>query len=255
MTRSHTTIAAPTGVSASTGTAVGAKVSVPLANPFLDMRGWLTVLLILAAMLAAVTRPASADMEIVLPGHNNAEAPFEAGIIAVEAGRVRDAISILTPHADRGHAMANYVLGLIYLHDRGMMKARPAHAHRHFARAAATGHVASIFEAAFQFERGIGTARNMDRAIQLYQVAARANHLNAQFNLAVLLSNRKAERNDLQQAYFWAIAAQNNAFRAGDGRLTEAGITRLVTSIRSRIPHAAAAKASAAAARLTGQPV
>ena len=95
----------------------------------------------------------------------------------------------------------------------------------------------------------------MGRAIQLYQIAARANHLNAQFNLAVLLSNSKAERHDLQRAYFWAIAAQNNALRTRDGRLKGAGITRLVTSIRSRIPHAAAAKASAAAARLTGQPV
>ena len=112
-----------------------------------------------------------------------------------------------------------------------------------------------MFEAAFQFERGIGTTRDMKRAVQLYQIAARTNHLNAQFNLAVLLSYAKAKREDLQRAYFWAIAAQNNAFKTGDDRLKEASITRLVTSIRSRIPHATTARASTAAAKLTGQPV
>ena len=74
-------------------------------------------------------------------------------------------------------------------------------------------------------------------------------------NLAALLAHKKAGHKNLQQAYFWAIAARNNAVRTGDNRLDEARIARLVRAIRARIPHADAAKASSAAARLTGQPV
>jgi len=248
MTGYHTPITAPTG--ASVAATASARITT-LGN----MRGWLTALLIVAAMLATTPRVASADMEILVPGHNNAGAPMEVGIAAAKAGRIRDAITILTPHADDGQVSANYVLGLIYLRDRGVLAARPALSHSHFARAAAAGHVASIFEAAFQFERGIGTDMDMQRAIQLYQIAAKANHLNAQFNLAALLAHKKAGHKNLQQAYFWAIAARNNAVRTGDNRLDEARIVRLVRAIRARIPHADAAKASSAAARLTGQPV
>ena len=232
-----------------------AYVSSPLASTVFDGRAWLTTLLVVAAMFAGGMNRASADLEVAQHEHIIADAPVNTGIHAARAGRLRDAITILSPHAERGNAMANYVLGLIYLRDRGMMKANPTRSHRHFVRAAATGHVASIFEAAFQFERGIGTARDMDRAIHLYQIAARANHLNAQFNLAVLLSQHEAERQDLQQAYFWAIAASNNAVRTGTDEMKGHRIAALIRYIRSRIPHQVAAQASSAAARLTGQPI
>ena len=224
-------------------------------NPPHHIRCWLPTLLVATALFVSSIGTASADIEADRHHRMLTSATVETGIAAAEAGRLHDAITILTPHAARDHAGANYVLGLIYLRDRGTLKSRPALSHKHFARAAATGHVASIFEAAFQFERGIGTTRDMDRAIRLYQLAARANHLNAQFNLAVLLSHREAKREDLQQAYFWAIAARNNAIRTGNKRLTDSRISILVKAIRTRIPHQAAAQASSAAARLTGQPV
>ena len=224
------------------------------------LRGSMMALLIVMAMLIQGGRPAVANSEATGINPILAEAPVAAGVAAAESGRLRDAIDILGPHAARGHTLANYVLGLIHFRDRGALRARPAVSHRHFARAAASGHVASIFEVAFQFERGIGTNRNREQAIRLYQVAASANHLNAQFNLAVLLSHQTAGREQLQQAYFWAIAARHNAIRkqtgrGGDDLLSDTRITRLAAAIRSRIPHQAAAQASSAAARLTGQPV
>ena len=220
-----------------------------------DLRGWTTVLLFLAAILASGTGPAKADIEVAHTVNGHPEVPVEAGIDAAKTGRIRDAITILTPHANNGHAMANYILGLIYVRDHGALTSRPALSHRHFSRAASAGHVSSIFEVAFQFERGIGTARDMGRAIHLYRIAARANHLNAQFNLAVLLSHRKAEHKTLQQAYFWAVAARNNAVRTGAGDRQISRIATLLDSIRPRIPYQTAAQASSAAARLTGQPV
>ncbi|MGB2001153.1 MAG: tetratricopeptide repeat protein [Candidatus Puniceispirillaceae bacterium] len=226
-----------------------------MTTPALDMRGWMATLLMMTALLAIGPRMAAADIAADQPDHISASAPVETGIAAAEAGCLRDAITILTPHADLGHATANYVLGLIYLHGNGEMAARPALSHTYFARAAAAGHVASIFETAFQLERGIGTDQDMDKAIHLYKIAARANHLNAQFNLAVLLLRHKADREGLQEAYFWAVAARHNAARTAKGALTEHRTASLARVIRSQITHQAATRAASAAARLAGQPV
>lgn len=51
---------------------------------------------------------------------------------------------------------------------------------RHFKNAAQRGHVGAVFEVAFQFESGIGTERDVKRAIRLYRLAALSKHLNAQ---------------------------------------------------------------------------
>ena len=45
------------------------------------------------------------------------------------------------------------------------MPARPELSHRHYKAAAHRGHVDSIFELAFQYERGIGTQANTDHAL------------------------------------------------------------------------------------------
>ena len=127
--------------------------------------------------------------------------------------------------------------------------------HRHFRNAAQRGHVGAVFEVAFQFERGIGTEPDVKRAIRLYRLAARSNHLNAQYNLAVLLSSGSGVDPDLPQAYFWATAAHHNAVRSPNPVLTETRTRGLTRTIRARLPYQQAAKASTAAAKLTGQPI
>ena len=50
----------------------------------------------------------------------------------------------------------------------------------------------------------------MDHALAYYRVAAAKNHLNAQYNLAVLLSRGGDVKPDLREAFSWAAAAKNN---------------------------------------------
>ena len=121
--------------------------------------------------------------------------------------------------------------------------------------AAHRGHVDSIFELAFQHERGIGTEANTDHALAYYRVAAAENHLNAQYNLAVLLSRGGDVKPDLREAFFWAAAARNNARIRPRGELTLEKVSRLAQMIRERLPHQTASKAGLAATRLTGQPI
>ena len=79
--------------------------------------------------------------------------------------------------------------------------------------------------------------------------------LNAQFNLAVILSRGGTVKPDLREAYFWALAAQHRARTHPRGPLTVERLTKLVRQIRSALPHQAASQATRAATRLTGQPV
>ena len=100
------------------------------------------------------------------------------------------------------------------------MPALPEMSHQHYKAAAHRGHVDSIFELAFQYDRGIGSKANTNHALAYYRVATAKNHLNAQYNLAVLLSRGGDVKPDLREAFFWAAAANNNARIRPRGELT-----------------------------------
>ena len=91
---------------------------------------------------------------------------------------------------------------------------------QHYKAAANKGHVDSVCELAFQYKHSIGTEANTDYALAYYRVAAAENHLNAQYNLAVLLSRGGDVKPDLREAFFWAAAANNNARIRPRGELT-----------------------------------
>ncbi len=184
------------------------------------------------------------------------DATVADGIIAIREGKFREAVAIWTPYAEAGNPAANYGLGLIYSRDRGAgMPARPELSHRHYKAAAAhKGHVDSVFELAFQYERGIGTKANTDHALAFYRIAATKNHLNAQYNLAVLLS-RGGDVKPTCVRRTSGPAAKNNARIRPRGELTLEKVSRLTQMIRDRLPPQTASKAGLAATRLTGQPI
>lgn len=212
------------------------------------------------SLLAALALMATTILVAPVAADRPAEDAFKAtvgdGIAAAREGRFRDAIAIWEPHAAKGNPVAHYGLGILYAADRGPdMPARPTLSHLHYDAAARKGHVPAIFELAFQFERGVGTDPDMDKAVSLYRVAAGKNHLNAQYNLAVLLSRGGRIKPDLREAYFWVKAAQHNASIRPQGILTFERVSQLARTIRARLPHQIASKADRAATSLTGQPI
>lgn len=192
-----------------------------------------------------------AQLKILDPGK-----AYAAGLDAARSDRISEAIAIWTPLAESGNTAAQYGLGLIYSAPRGdAFPVRHELAHEMFSAAAKSGHVGAVFELAFQYERGHGTDMDMKKAISLYHVAAFKNHLNAQFNLAVLLANGQAGKPNYKAAYVWATAARHNAFKTAHPTLDHARIGKLVSEIRAHLPHATAMRAGRAAIKLTGQPV
>jgi len=219
------------------------------------MRRWHLAIILVIGTLAAFALPAAAHVTASGP-ETLAKPSLSAGIKAARAGEFATAITILEPHAEQGHVVAHYGLGLIYSKDRGdALPARPELAHQHFQAAAKKGHVGAIFELGFQFERGIGTAADIQTALRFYRLAAHNNHLNAQFNLAVLLSRGGSVKPNRREAYFWALAAQHNARTKPQGALTFERVTKLVHQIRSTLQHQSASQALRASTVLTGQPV
>ena len=82
------------------------------------------------------------------------------------------------------------------------MTARQELSPQHYKAAAHKVHVDSVFQLAFRYERGIGTEANTDHALAYYRVAAAKNHLNARYNLVVLLSRGDDVEPDLREAFF-----------------------------------------------------
>ena len=156
-----------------------------LTRRFLEVCALCVFILIGAGTLAAhPANPAPAPTTSPTTGPAADRVPsqssLESEIAAAEAGRLSEAITLLTPHAKRGNAEANYTLGLTYMRGTGDAATAAKLSHRHFKNAAKRGHVEAVFELAFQFERGIGTERDVERAIRLYRLAAQSNQLNAQ---------------------------------------------------------------------------
>ena len=129
---------------------------------------------------------------------------------------------------------------------------RETQSHQMFVAAARQGHIGAVFELGFQFERGIGTSADMSKALQMYRIAAAKNHLNAQHNLAVLLSAGKNGKPDFAKAYLWAIAAKNNAIKTMHPVLTPQLMNSLAQRIRSKIQHGDAVRARRTVVSLTG---
>ena len=108
--------------------------------------------LVAMALCAAILLPGPAPATPLVD--SAPEATVADGIVAIREGNFREGVAIWTPHAEAGNPAAHYGLGLVYSRDRGAgMPARPELSHRHYKAAAHRGHVDSIFELAFQYER------------------------------------------------------------------------------------------------------
>ena len=223
-------------------------------------------------------------------GALNSATIITKGISLFKAGKVGDAYAVLHPLAEAGNAGAQYLIGIIFAkagtmlpddvlqqaseaitakadtkiradhrtsndaaqRDADRQAAMAALAHEYFKRAAQQGHIGAVFELAFQFERGIGTAPDMKRARLLYKVAARKNHLNAQYNLAILLAAGNGGKADFKQAYIWVLAAHSNALKTSHTVLTPQRVSKLAQKIRTKIRYHDAVKARRVAVHLTG---
>jgi TPR repeat protein len=94
-----------------------------------------------------------------------AQADFKSGLAAYEAGDYAAALREWTPLAEDGMAEAQYNLGLIHHHGRGVA-ANPALALEWYRKAAEGGYDRAQYRVAEMYEAGTGTAKGKKDLVQ-----------------------------------------------------------------------------------------
>jgi TPR repeat protein len=114
--------------------------------------------------------------------------------------------------ADQGHKVAQYMLGVMYRHGRGVDQddARAVHWYR---KAAKQGVASAHYNLGYMYMHGMGVDQDMQQAAYHYKQAADQGDAGAQYNMGFLYENAQGVDQDMQQAANWyqQAADQGNA--------------------------------------------
>lgn len=125
---------------------------------------------------------------------------------ALEAGRHKQGLQMLTPLANSGNVLAQYRLGMLYYHGQGISEDENR-AIYWWKKAAAQGNVESMFQLGSAYLFGSQTAKmvadpDREAAIWYFQ-AASAGHAEAQYHLGLLFLAGKGVIDSRQEAVRW----------------------------------------------------
>jgi TPR repeat protein len=109
-----------------------------------------------------------------LPVH----ADFQAGMVAYERGDFETALREWRPVAEQGGVEAQFNLGLLYYHGKGL-PADPAEAHAWYLKAAEAGYARAQYRVAEMYEKGDGTRKDLIQAYFWFRVAGDRKHADA----------------------------------------------------------------------------
>lgn len=124
-----------------------------------------------------------------------------------EKGDDTRAADLIAKAAMRGEPVAQYWLGTLYEHGRGVA-ADPVEAIRWYEASALQGNLKAMYKLGVFYAEGWGSQRNYGEAARWFSRAAELGFINAQFNLAILYERGLGVPQSLLDAYKWyAIAA------------------------------------------------
>ena len=161
------------------------------------------------------------------------------GLRALDAQPVNmaDAIKYLTQAAEKGQAVAQYRLGTLYEHGKGVA-ADPAKATHWYQAAAMQGNRKAMHNLAVALAEGTGTKKDMNEAARWFSKAASLGLADSEFNLAVLYERGLGVPQSLLDAYKWYAIAAAQGDNESKSRI-EAIATQLSADDRAAAQHAA----------------
>lgn len=134
---------------------------------------------------------------------------FRKAVALQREGRMVDAVPWYRAAAERGHVVAQFILGTMYRTGRGVNQDYTQAAYW-YQRAALAGNAWAQFGLGTMYMRGEGLPRNPYEGIRLYRLAAAQGHREAQYNLGVLYYNGNGVAQDYAEAERWfSMAARN----------------------------------------------
>lgn len=137
--------------------------------------------------------------------------PYEEATAAIRRGDYATALWLLRPMADRGLAIAQYSLGVMYANGQGMAK-NDAEALRFYRLAADQGLPIAQFNLGVNYYTGRRVKRDYAEAVKWLRLAADQGNTNAQHNLGVIY----AEGQGVPQNYYEAAKWHRLAAEKGD---------------------------------------
>jgi uncharacterized protein len=152
----------------------------------------------------------AATFLIIIAHSTPASAERDAGIAAYGKNDYPTAFKELRPDAEAGDAKAQYYLGLLYAHGRGVEK-DPATAATWFHKSAEQGNAEAQFDLGHLYRRGVGVPQDDAIAVDWWRKAAENGQTFAQSSLAAMYFDGKGVKRDLVQAYKWTVLAEPRA--------------------------------------------
>ena len=127
---------------------------------------------------------------------------FDEGLASFRGGEFAAALAQLLPLAKRGHAGAQFNLGLAHEYGRGV-KSNDVNAANWYNKAAKQEHAGAQYRLAVLHDNGWGVAKDHPKAVYWYKIAAEQGHALAQHDLALMYFRGTGVPRNLVRAYMW----------------------------------------------------
>ena len=127
---------------------------------------------------------------------------IDAALTAYGKGDYANALRHSRPLADQGDSRAQSILGLLYLHGRGVPQ-DDLRAVNWFRLAASEGDAPAQFNLGVMYAEGRGVPQDYAEAVHWYRLAADRSHAQAQYNLALSYAKGEGVSPDYVSAHMW----------------------------------------------------
>ena len=136
-------------------------------------------------------------------------ADFQAGMEANDREDYATALREWRPLAERGDALAQYNLGLLYRKGRGVPQ-DDVQARNWYAKAAAQGLAKAQFNLGTLYFNGEGAPKDYQQALRWFRLAADQGEALAQTKIAIMYEEGQGVPQNIIQAYKWYSLAATN---------------------------------------------
>lgn len=122
---------------------------------------------------------------------------------------------IFAPLAEKGQALAQYILGLMYANGQGVPESY-TEGLKWLQKAAEQGEAKAQFSVGVIYFKGLGMPANQAEAFKWYRRAADQGNATAQYNLGAMYARGQTVSQDVVRAHMLYALAANNGIKAAD---------------------------------------
>src|SRR5262245_374358 len=138
--------------------------------------------------------------------------PLEDAIAAAKRADYATAVRLSQPLADNGNPIAQFILGEMYRHGRGVPQ-NDTEAVMWYRKAADQGYARAQLNLGFMYAEGRGVAKDLGECVKWYRLAADQGYAHAQYNLGLLYATAEGVPQDFVLAYMWLNLSAKQRYR------------------------------------------